>query len=88
MATFTDNDKNQSILDAARKCVEELENRMNCKAQPLGAFEQDHLDTFFHYAIQMRRFVEHSEDLAAGCLVEAAMPSGALMHDAKGKAAT
>ena len=61
MAFFTSNDKSQSILAAVRKSVEELESRMNYKAQPLGAIEQDHLDTVFHYAIQMRRFAEHSE---------------------------
>ena len=43
---------------ALRQKVEELEKRMNFKAQPLSPEQQDKLDAKFHYFNKMRRWVE------------------------------
>ena len=51
--TFT-----QHHLKQLRQKVEELEKRMNYKAQPLSEEEQERLDAKFHNAIRMRRWVE------------------------------
>ncbi len=48
----------QQHLKQVRKKVEELENRMNYKAQPLSEVEQERFDAKFHNAQRMRRWVE------------------------------
>ena len=46
------------ILEAACKTVAELELAMNYKAKALSEKEQDELDTQFHNAMRMRKWVE------------------------------
>ena len=48
----------QQHLKQVRQKVEELEKRMNYKAQPLSEEEQERFDAKFHNALRMRRWVE------------------------------
>jgi len=48
----------QQFLMQIRHKVEELEKRMNYKAQPLSEEAQERLDTKFHNAVRMRRWIE------------------------------
>ena len=48
----------QQNLKQVRQKREELEKRMNFKAQPLSEEEQERFDAKFHNAIRMRRWVE------------------------------
>jgi phage shock protein A len=48
----------QQHLKLIRQKVEEFEERMNYKAQPLSENDQDRLDAKFHNALRMRRWVE------------------------------
>jgi hypothetical protein len=48
----------QHHLKQVRKKREELEKRMNFKAQPLSEEEQERFDAKFHNAQRMRRWVE------------------------------
>jgi phage shock protein A len=48
----------QQHLKLIRQKVEEFEERMNYKAQPLSENDQDGLDAKFHNALRMRRWVE------------------------------
>ena len=48
----------QQHLNLVRQKVEEFEERMNYKAQPLSENAQDRLDAKFHNALRMRRWVE------------------------------
>jgi hypothetical protein len=48
----------QQFLMQIRQKVEELEKRMNYKAQPLSEEAQERLDTKFHNAVRMRRWIE------------------------------
>ena len=48
----------QQHLKQVRQKIEELEKRMNYKAQPLSEEEQELLDAKFHNAHRMRRWVE------------------------------
>ena len=48
----------QQHLKQVRQKIEELEKRMNYKAQPLSEVEQELLDAKFHNAHRMRRWVE------------------------------
>ena len=48
----------QQHLKQVRQKVEELEKRMNYKAQPLSEEEQERFETKFHNAQRMRRWVE------------------------------
>jgi hypothetical protein len=48
----------QQHLKQVRQRREELEKRMNYKAQPLSEEEQERLDAKFHNALRMRRWVE------------------------------
>lgn len=48
----------QQHLKQVRKRREELEKRMNYKAQPLSEEEQERFDAKFHNAIRMRAWVE------------------------------
>ena len=45
-------------LKQVRQKREELEKRMNFKAQPLSEEEQERFDAKFHNAQRMRRWVE------------------------------
>ena len=47
----------QQHLKQIREIIEELETRMNYKAQPLSDEEQDRLDAKFHYSSRMRRWI-------------------------------
>ena len=44
----------QQHLKQVRQKVEELEKRMNYKAQPLSEKEHERLDAKFHNAVRMR----------------------------------
>ena len=48
----------QQFLNQVRQKIEELEKRMNYKAQPLSEEEQERFDAKFHNAQRMRRWVE------------------------------
>ena len=48
----------QQHLKQVRQKREELEKRMNFKAQPLSEEEQERFDAKFHNAQRMRRWVE------------------------------
>ena len=48
----------QQHLKQVRQKIEELEKRMNYKAQPLSEEEQNNLDAKFHNAARMRRWIE------------------------------
>jgi hypothetical protein len=48
----------QQHLKQVRQRREELEKRMNYKAQPLSEEEQERFDAKFHNAIRMRAWVE------------------------------
>ena len=48
----------QQFLKQITQKVEEFEKRMNYKAQPLSEEAQERLDTKFHNAIRMRRWIE------------------------------
>jgi len=48
----------QQHLKLVRQKVEEFEERMNYKAQPLSENAQDRLDAKFHNALRMRRWAE------------------------------
>ena len=48
----------QHHLTKVRQRVEELERRMNFKAQPLSEEEQDRLEARFRRASQMKRWPE------------------------------
>jgi phage shock protein A len=48
----------QQHLKLIRQKVEEFEERMNYKAQPLSENDQDRLDAKFHNALRTRRWVE------------------------------
>jgi hypothetical protein len=52
------NTAQQQHLKQVKQKVEELEKRMNYKAQPLSEEEQERLDAKFHNAMRMRRWVE------------------------------
>ena len=61
MSYLTKQESRLALLEAVRKSVAELEYRMNYTAKSLPDCEKDRLDTEFHYAMQMGRFVEPSE---------------------------
>ena len=48
----------QQHLKLVRQKVEEFEERMNYKAQPLSENAQDRLDAKFHNAVRMRKWIE------------------------------
>ena len=48
----------QPRLTSAEQRVADFEIRMNYKAQPLSEEEQERLDTKFHNALRLRRWVE------------------------------
>ena len=52
------NTAQQQHLKQVKQKVEELEKRMNYKAQPLSEEEQERFDAKFHNAQRMRRWVE------------------------------
>ncbi len=61
MTTSDDRRKNSVLIESLRQTVEELEERMGYKAKELMPEEQDQLDTLFHNAKRMRRFIEPTD---------------------------
>lgn len=60
MDTSLDQEK-KALLESLSQKVKELEDRLGYKAQGLDSEEQDRLDTLFHNANRMRRFVKPTD---------------------------
>lgn len=61
MTSSTDQDKNQGLLESLQQTVKELEEKLGYTTKGLGKDEEDRLDTLFHNAKKMRRFIEPTD---------------------------